>query len=203
VADYQETYSLLLDDQILKLATETDSLTEEARAALAAELTRRGLTATDVEQYVLDIRQKELESHRRKILEVTIYGFGTSLYGKRDFHADGSYLTTRWVVFVWLPIVPVKSYRLRILDPSDPLAHRHWWSRSYLIEEVRPVNLKQAIFVYGFFLGFLPFFIIPSGPEGSIHDYAWTFLMIAWCAMPWLLRQVAKRRTARDTAFRA
>jgi hypothetical protein len=42
----------------------------------------------------------------------TFNGIGTHIYGKYDLHQDGSYIATEWVVFVFLPLVPIKSYRI-------------------------------------------------------------------------------------------
>jgi len=41
-----------------------------------------------------------------------INGFGTAYYGKRDRAEDGSYITTQWVTALWVPIVPLGSYRV-------------------------------------------------------------------------------------------
>ena len=40
-------------------------------------------------------------------------GIGTKLYGKRDKNpADNSYTATKWFIFVFLPIIPIASYRV-------------------------------------------------------------------------------------------
>jgi len=39
-------------------------------------------------------------------------GFGTAYYGKRDLANDGSYVTTVWVTALWIPLVPLGSYRV-------------------------------------------------------------------------------------------
>lgn len=41
----------------------------------------------------------------------TINGFGTTLYGRRDEHPDGSYICTKWFVLGYLPVFPLASYR--------------------------------------------------------------------------------------------
>lgn len=43
----------------------------------------------------------------------TFNGFGTTDYGERDRAEDGSYITTEWVTAVWIPLVPLASYRVR------------------------------------------------------------------------------------------
>src|SRR5437867_639442 len=42
----------------------------------------------------------------------TANGVGTRFYGKSDVHTDKSYITTKWVVCLWLPILPLGSYRV-------------------------------------------------------------------------------------------
>ena len=42
----------------------------------------------------------------------TVNGFGTKFYGKREQAADGSYITTKWVTALYVPIVPLGSYRV-------------------------------------------------------------------------------------------
>jgi hypothetical protein len=42
----------------------------------------------------------------------TFNGCGTRYYGERDRDEDGSYVTTLWITFVWVPILPLASYRV-------------------------------------------------------------------------------------------
>lgn len=39
-------------------------------------------------------------------------GCGTRYCGKREVGADGSYITTEWVTLVWVPLVPLRSFRV-------------------------------------------------------------------------------------------
>jgi hypothetical protein len=43
----------------------------------------------------------------------SINGIGTSLYGKSKVESDGSYIATKWFIFLLLPIVPLGSYRVQ------------------------------------------------------------------------------------------
>ncbi len=42
----------------------------------------------------------------------SINGIGSTVYGKSDFHDDGSYVTTEWFTFFFVPILPICSYRV-------------------------------------------------------------------------------------------
>lgn len=39
-------------------------------------------------------------------------GCGTRFYGERDRAEDGSYVTTEWITLFYLPLVPIRSYRV-------------------------------------------------------------------------------------------
>ena len=41
----------------------------------------------------------------------SINGFGSKTYGKTDFAADGSYITTCWVIACYVPLIPTESWR--------------------------------------------------------------------------------------------
>jgi hypothetical protein len=43
----------------------------------------------------------------------TLNGCGTSYYGNRYPAEDGSYVTTLWVTALWVPLLPLGSYRVR------------------------------------------------------------------------------------------
>lgn len=42
----------------------------------------------------------------------TVMGVGKTLYGKREVDADGSYIATKWFIYLFLPIIPLGSYRV-------------------------------------------------------------------------------------------
>jgi hypothetical protein len=42
----------------------------------------------------------------------TFNGTGTTYYGQRDIAPDGSYVTTRWFCILWVPIIPLDSWRV-------------------------------------------------------------------------------------------
>jgi hypothetical protein len=74
--DFSTEYVDRSDDELLHLATDRASLTDEAAAALAAELRRRNLTQSDQTKYqrfAHHMEQREFRSRRRRI------------FGKRQF----------------------------------------------------------------------------------------------------------------------
>src|ERR1700735_2585051 len=82
-----------------------------------------------------------------------VNGIGTTLLGARDFRADGTYNTTEWVTFLFVPLVPLRG--LRILPVDKPYLRplgASWEFRT--IEKGRP-NLRQVLSVYGWWALFM------------------------------------------------
>jgi hypothetical protein len=52
----------------------------------------------------------------------TLNGIGTTFYGQRDFRADGTFITTEWLVLVYIPFIPFRSLRVRYQGPG-----KHRW----------------------------------------------------------------------------
>lgn len=40
-------------------------------------------------------------------------GMGTRYYGHADKQPDGSYIATEWIIFLYIPLIPIRSFRLR------------------------------------------------------------------------------------------
>ena len=59
----------------------------------------------------------------RRYMAYTLNGIGTTFYGQRDFQPDGSYLTTEWLVFLYVPLIPIRSLRVVYRGPGEPRWH--------------------------------------------------------------------------------
>jgi len=46
----------------------------------------------------------------------TLNGTGTKYYGKREVDIGGTYVTTKWLVIFWVPVLPLSSWRVYLLD---------------------------------------------------------------------------------------
>ncbi len=81
---------------------------------------------------------------------LSINGIGTSLYGKNEVESDGSYVATKWVIFIFLPIVPIGSYRVRRgKTESTMTAIIGLPGAETKYEMVRvPINWKQVFQIY-------------------------------------------------------
>jgi hypothetical protein len=75
----------------------------------------------------------------------TLNGFGTRYYGKRELAEDGSYITTLWITGLYVPILPLGSYRIRpVGQGSNYVVHR---SQNYQVAKV-PLCWEQVWHVY-------------------------------------------------------
>ena len=80
----------------------------------------------------------------------TLNGTGTHFYGERDKDIGGTYTTTKWVVLLWIPLLPLSSWRVYpvgaenvdyIIDESS--------RTSQALQATRvPLNLRQVLNVY-------------------------------------------------------
>jgi len=55
----------------------------------------------------------------------SVNGFGTRYYGRREEALDGSYVTTVWITALYIPILPLRSYRVLPVGKSfNVIIHR-------------------------------------------------------------------------------
>jgi hypothetical protein len=135
-------------------------------------------------------------------MPTSLHGIGTRFYGKRDFHPDGSYITTEFVIFIGIPIVPRKSLRVRHIRSKGiifPIIHSE--ENFTVLATARP-NRRQVLSIYGFvvFMAFwvLAVFWVYGRMEGKLGQTAASSLWYLLCAVPGLfvmaLRRAAKRK---------
>lgn len=84
-------------------------------------------------------------------MEFTFNGIGTMFCGQRDFQTDGSFTTTEWIVFLYVPLIPLRSLRVQHKGPAEtrfPIGFSS--AESYAIHERTFPNWRQVICVYCF-----------------------------------------------------
>lgn len=115
----------------------------------------------------------------------TVRGFGAMNYGRRDFHPDGSYVTTLWVVCLYLPVIPIHSKRVR--PTGEVKYHALFPKRTYrLLEKTKP-NLNQVASVYAWFAVELAIFV-----TAKVQESWWIAVPgILLIGLPFLLRKRA------------
>ena len=186
---YRQTYSAMNDDELLNLAAQQDSLLPEAQLALTSVLTERQLNSSDVEEQSQWRKEAEFEQRYRDPLSFSFHGFGTDICGKRDFKADGSFVTTKWIILFLIPFVPLKSFRI---VPINEARHRFSFltpKQYQIIDEFSP-NLRQVAFTYIYEIGFICAAFRLLFTMGSVTVF---YVVIAlWACLPWLLRRISR-----------
>jgi hypothetical protein len=136
-------------------------------------------------------------------------GTGTRIYGKRDFLSDGSFVTTNWVTFFWVPLFPLSSLRVR--PRSDISVPDHFlasvllafstglvavkFSERYTIQsKSHPVPL-QVFYVYGFVLAF----ISAWWNLAKNTDYLNAGILCVVLATPFIMRSIARSRATESS----
>ena len=140
-------YSRFTDDEILNLARDESSLTDEGKAALGAELSRRKITTNDIQMYAAETRALEEAPNRelQKLLAPMPYG-NKKFLGRSNLSCDASsgceeYDATLWLAVFFFPWIPLGTYRLR-RDRS----REHWWDLfdpDIEVLEKLPLNWEQ------------------------------------------------------------
>ena len=118
-------------------------------------------------------------------------GIGIRYYGQRDFYADGSYVTTKWFCILYLPLIPLKSMRMR---PTGA-------SKYYGLQRVPVVvqanlakqSLPQVISTYIFASVGVGFLFL-----SRVMPIRWLIApAILWVTTPFLLRYIEREKRKR------
>ncbi|PCC69111.1 hypothetical protein SAMN02745121_08887 [Nannocystis exedens] len=71
------------------------------------------------------------EPLKRAPVLFTFNGCGVRVYGQRDVRSDGTYVTTRYATFLFVPLVPIDAYRVAAADEGGYyILHREPLSRA-------------------------------------------------------------------------
>ena len=132
-------------------------------------------------------------------------GCGTMFYGQRDFRADGTYITTEWITAIYLPLIPLRSFRVRYRGPAErkvPIGFGSAESDAVL-ESTRP-NGKQVLSVYAMIVFYISWLCLviqvgsqlyPNGLEDqSIGFIALAVAVLGPPAIPLILRRSARKK---------
>ena len=108
----------------------------------------------------------------------SINGVGRTYLGKRDFDADGTYTTTKWLIVLYFPIVPSASIRVNSEDE---------------IIEVIPICSRQVLYVYSYVYVLAPLLIAMADKYHWKNPTAFCVFAL-FVALPAILRFFAKQR---------
>ena len=79
----------------------------------------------------------------------TFNGIGTKLYGSTDKGSDGSYVCTKWFVFVYLPVIPLASYRVTKESSTNLLVYQSQKFKAAPVALHKKQVVRTYLYVYG------------------------------------------------------
>jgi hypothetical protein len=129
---------------------------------------------------------------------------GPALYGRRDFFPDGSFVTTQWFSFVWIPLFPMWSKRVSAFRTS-PNAVRD--PSGWYVHDITAPNLKQVLCVYAWCASMIATACLCARFQDALsralgdEDRASGLSLVALAvvgSLPHVLRRLAKWRRARE-----
>lgn len=198
--EYQRTYTGMSNEELLNVAADVGSLEDDARIAIAGELSRRKLSERDIIQYRQDVAAFKPEDFwgKDKPIARSFNGCGTAIYGKRDFEADGSFVTTKWVVVFFIPMWPLKSMRVKKVVKSRWF---QWFKHdyqpvSYLVRELEGPCWRQVILTWAYCL-FLYYTARALNVPPFTNSIPLSVILVgAATVLPWTLRKLARASVA-------
>lgn len=90
----------------------------------------------------------------------TLNGLGTTLYGREYLSNSKNYIATEWFVILWIPIFPIRSYKV-FYESEILYKDNNTYSKSYKLQKTN-LNLKQIAFIYFFECMIVSIFLITA-----------------------------------------
>src|SRR5258708_31862908 len=75
----------------------------------------------------------------------SVNGTGTRYYGQADPSDSGTYTATEWIVFLWIPIFPLRSWR--VCAPRKGKSTLLFSNEEFYVKRA-PLNLRQVALGY-------------------------------------------------------
>ncbi len=116
--DLIKQYEIKTDEELLRLALDSEQLTPEATAALNNELVKRRIDGTE-RLNVFRAEKEHCEAEQGKtpgsLFVVHAYGIVRQRFGKADYEYSSEtgmerFKTTVFIVLFWLPLLPTGTY---------------------------------------------------------------------------------------------
>jgi hypothetical protein len=116
---FSGSYADVSDDGLMELAIE-GGLTPQAEHALAAEMQKRSISSSDVDEF----RNWKGEHTNPAPVRRTFLGCGLKFVGKKFLSTqderEGIFVATRFVVLIGMPMIPTGSFRVDQHDRGFP-----------------------------------------------------------------------------------
>jgi hypothetical protein len=115
-AELAEKYRQMTDDELLRLALDSESLLPDAQMALSQEVQRRHL---DTPERIAQFQEEQKRHIAKTSFDVTelspLRGFKKRLYGKANYvrrEKEEEYDTTLFGVVFFFPLLPLGTFRV-------------------------------------------------------------------------------------------
>jgi hypothetical protein len=113
----------------------------DALDAAKQELQKRGLPPQKTSRTRDPSHSGQADSPITKRRLYTWNGTGTRFRGERDLRTDGSFLTTEWIVFCNIPMIPLRTVRVIYLGGEQTIIGATRW---FEVLEVRKPDLRDC-----------------------------------------------------------
>ncbi|MGA3032643.1 MAG: hypothetical protein ABSD70_05140 [Terracidiphilus sp.] len=137
-------------------------------------------------------------------MPTSLEGVGFNMLGCRDLRPDGSFVTTKFFCLLYVPIVPISSWRV---IPSRRNPWLPFVRKRYQRAAKQPLNLPQVISVYlaaaaivGYGICFFEFAVPWLKTHSNLIDDSWVEVLVfaIWMSLPWfLIRRMRQRAVER------
>lgn len=122
----------------------------------------------------------------------TVNGIGTSFVGECGHEKDGSYISTRWFTFVYVPVIPLFSARIHGQSEGKLTPVGLSWATDY---EELPLHMPQVLRTYGYLaLMVLLLLMVPKISDWNLNPLIIFPIGAAAAALPWFLRRRARKQ---------
>jgi hypothetical protein len=144
--DFAKAYQNKTDEELLRLASVSHQLTEDAKRALSAALLSRGIDSDEAKQ---KFHREEVQAERRRGRRVghlgVTRGIGKQRYGRANYSLNTRtrmerFTTTIFVVLFWLPLIPTGTYRVQ--------RKKQLFSSDMVVLEKLPLDWTQVLGVW-------------------------------------------------------
>lgn len=126
----------------------------------------------------------------------SINGIGTTYYGQGDFHSDGSFITTKWVIFVFIPVVPTSSMRVQYRGRSGFFSN----TTEYEVVGEVPLEAVQVLKTYLYVALLFGMIALLDSKWPAPIKFLGFFTVVM---LPFILRWFAKKNATAAPAPRA
>jgi hypothetical protein len=174
--------------ELIAMFSDPQDWTPEALDAAKVELHRRGL---DPEKHSQNVSKPVTPFVPTTRGPRSFNGIGTTYYGKRDFKKDETYITTEWHVFFWIPLIPIRSLRVKYIGHSEG---DFVSSEQYLVSERTRPNRRQVAYIYSYVVGMFGWVVVCNCLLQPHETFVFASILLL-TPLPWILRRNARRKT--------